>query len=85
MNIWKIDYANQDDQNAVCCTVVARGNTKEEALQLAGDYAKHYPLHSNSPHVKSCGLVSDGEAQGLLDEGENVRLIMYISPNSNAD
>lgn len=77
MCIWKIDiYANKDDQNAVCCTALVRGDTVEQALKLAADKAKTYALHSDRLRLKSCGLASNYRTQGQLEEDEDFRLII---------
>jgi hypothetical protein len=78
MSIWKINiYGNEDGQDALCCTVVARGDNAKDAEQLAEeDHVKNYPFLSKSPCAKSCGLASDREAQ-MLEEGENVSWITF--------
>ena len=86
VNIWKIDiYSNNNDQDAMCCTVVACGNTEKEAELLAEkDHAKHYPLLSKRSCAKSCGPASDIVLKMLTDdeikrlkEDEEVRVIKY--------
>ena len=77
MSIWKIEiYGNEADQSAACCTLLARGSTEVEAMQLALDDAKARQVHSSTPRVVSCGLASNDEGRRLT-ESEEVMLIRY--------
>jgi hypothetical protein len=84
MSIWKIRiYRNKHDQNSMCCTVVARGDTSKDAEQLAEkDHVKNFPDLSKSPCAESCGPASNSEAK-MLEEGESVKLIGYVSLHEN--
>ena len=84
MSIWKIRIqSNKDDQNAMCCTVVARGDTEKDAEQLAEkDHVKNFPDLSKRPRAKACGLASNSEAK-MLEDGESVRLIEYVLLHEN--
>jgi hypothetical protein len=78
MNNWKINiYRNKDDQDVLCCTVVASGDNEKDAELLAEKYhAMTYPSLSKNIRVKSCG-----KSAQKPDKGENVSLLSYNLPH----